>query len=74
MFERVLDSRVPPAPPIEMEKKKKPSEAWKGTIGILLRLCQVSSDEELPQLWHDWVNCKQELRRTVLQEQLRHMS
>jgi hypothetical protein len=74
MFERVLDSHVPPTPATDPDRVKKPSEAWKGTISILLRLCQVSSEDKLPQLWHDWANCKKELRHTVLQEQLRRMA
>jgi hypothetical protein len=50
MFERVLETRIPPAPATDTEKAKKPSDAWKGTINILLQLCQVSSEEDLPQL------------------------
>jgi hypothetical protein len=74
MFERVLEIRVPQAPATDTNQTKKPSQAWKGTIDILLRLCQVSSIEDLPQLWHDWANCKKELRHTVLQEHLRRMA
>jgi hypothetical protein len=74
MFERVLENRVPQAAAADTEKINKPSQAWKGTMDILLRLCQVSSEEDLSQLWHDWANCKKELRCTVLQEHLRRMA
>jgi hypothetical protein len=72
--QRVLENRVPLAPATDTERTKKHREACKGTINILLRLCQVSSEEDLPQLWHDWANCKKELRCTILQEDLRRMS
>jgi hypothetical protein len=54
--------------------EKNPSEVWKGKIDVLLRLTQRVAEDDLPQLWHAWANCRKEERRAVLQEQFRRMS
>ena len=65
-------SRAPPAPRADpVDKTKRPSECWAGTADILMRLCQVTDEDDLPGLWHDWANSKEKLRRQVLQERLR---
>jgi hypothetical protein len=51
------------------DSDKNPSKVWKGTINVLLHLTQRAAEEDLPQLWHAWANCKKEERRAVLQEQ-----
>jgi hypothetical protein len=56
------------------DRDKLPSETWKGTIDVLLRLTQRSTEEALPPLWHAWANCKKEERRAVLQEQFRRLA
>jgi hypothetical protein len=56
------------------DSDKNPSEVWKGTIDVLLCLTQQAAEDNLPQLWHAWANCRKEERRAVLQEQFWRMS
>jgi hypothetical protein len=63
------------APAVTNDAEKKPSQVWKkGTIDILLQLSQRAAEDNLPQLWHAWANCKKEERRAILQERFRCMS
>ena len=48
--------------------RKLPSEQWKGTIDLLLKLTQVRTETDLPELWHKWVNSNKKEFRAILQE------
>jgi hypothetical protein len=56
------------------DSEKLPSETWKGTIDLLLHLTQKASQEDLPDLWHSWANCKKDKLLAVLQEHLQNMA
>jgi hypothetical protein len=62
------------APASSTTKTKLPSDMWKGTIDILLRLTQKDREVDLPEIWHVWANCKKEERSAVLQEQFCKMA
>jgi hypothetical protein len=55
-------------------RDKLPSEVWRGTIDLLLRLTQKGNEESLPHIWHAWAKCKKEERRAVLQDHFRKMA
>jgi hypothetical protein len=57
---------------IEHETPKPPSavDKFKHTIHILLRLINVDDEDDLPILWHEWVNCGKKQELAVLRDLL----
>jgi hypothetical protein len=74
MAQFLLQQQPRGAPALTSDAEKNPSQVWKGTINVLLRLTQRAAEDDLPQLWHAWANCRKEERRAVLQERFRRMS
>jgi hypothetical protein len=56
------------------DQDKLPSEVWRDTINLLLRLTQKSNKEALPSIWHSWANCKKDKQCAVLQDHFRKMA
>jgi hypothetical protein len=49
---------------------KLPSEKYTLTLGILQEYLEIADERDLPQLWHNWANCKKRQEFQVLAEQL----
>jgi hypothetical protein len=60
MAQFLLQQRPRGAPAVTNNAEKKPSQVWKGTIDVLLRLTQRAAKDGLLQRWHAWANCKKE--------------
>lgn len=50
---------------------KTPSDEWPNMIKLLVRFADVSTENELPELWKAWATSKKEQRRMNLQNLLR---
>jgi hypothetical protein len=77
LLAEILIAQQPQGAPVLAagDREKLPSETWRGTIDVLLRLTQQGSEQALPPLWHAWANCKKDERRgAVLQEKFRGMA
>jgi hypothetical protein len=56
--------------PAPAKKDQKPSDHWRGTIDLLLRVVQVGSEADLPDVWSAWARANKKEHRNVLQEKL----
>ncbi len=57
---------------LEQETPKPPSAVnkFKHTLHILLRLTDLTHEEDLPLLWHEWANCGKKQELSILRDLL----
>jgi hypothetical protein len=57
---------------MEQETPKLPStvDKFRHTLHILLRLCNVEDEDDLPVIWHEWANCGKKQELAVLRDLL----
>ena len=60
--------------PVPAKKDQKPSDHWQGTINLLLRIVQVGSEADLPDVWSAWARANKKEHWNVLQEKLQETS
>jgi hypothetical protein len=62
-------SRVPEVYPLPHENHKQPSDHWKGTIDLLLKLMNIGSEAGVPGFWHKLANANMKEAHAIIQEQ-----